>query len=345
MNRKAFHQLLRKYLDGTCTPQERALVEQWYELLDDDSLQEQDAERLPLIEDRIWQKIQAGIALPPTDFHPVKKQLQKPSVFKWMAAALIIILAGTGVYVIQSHPRSNPFLKARYQPQDGQLYTNNNSGKTILTVVLEDSSEVQLQPGASLSYPPHFSITRREVYLDGAAFFNVQKNPARPFLVYTRNLITQVLGTRFTITTAKNQCEVAVLSGKVAVYEEIHQSLHSKGGVVVLPNEKVTYYANNHHFITSLVDNPVAVNHSRDSIPSTGVFSFDETPVAQILEQLENTYLVQIIAENENINHCLFSGNISGLSLFGMLDLICGAIGADYEIRGTSILITGNGCD
>jgi hypothetical protein len=214
-----------------------------------------------------------------------------------------------------------------------------------MPIVLTDSSIVQLQPGAAVSYPKTFAANRREVYLEGAAFFKVTKNPARPFLVYTGTIVTQVLGTSFTVKRMDNHFEVTVLTGKVAVYEEGNKQLHNKGGVVITPNEKVTYYSENHHFITSLVDNPVVVAKSDDSIAVKEPFNFDETPVLRIIQQLEETYAVQIITGNDKINHCLFSGNISGQSLYSMLDIICQAIGANYEIRGTSIILTGNGCD
>ena len=36
MDRKAFHLLLKRYLDGTSSEAEHRLVDHWYELLDDE---------------------------------------------------------------------------------------------------------------------------------------------------------------------------------------------------------------------------------------------------------------------------------------------------------------------
>lgn len=342
MSRKSFHLLLKKYLDGKCSTQEKELIDQWYELLDDEGLLSQKKEDLSLVEDRIWQRIQSGITIPELAFS--RTVLFNRNAFKWIAAALIIIV---GVALLYTHRQvantvaSSPVF---HLPKSDHFYLKTNNTSTVITVELMDKSVVKLQPNASLSYPKQFAENKREVYLDGAASFIVTKNAVRPFLVYTGAIVTQVLGTSFTINKSGNHFEVAVITGKVAVYEEGNKQLHDKGGVVITPNEKVTYYTDNHHFITSLVDNPVMVAQSEDSVIKMQPFVFDETPVTDVINQLQKTFAVQILTENDKINQCSFSGNISGRSLYGMLDIICQAIGANYEIRGTSIILTGNGC-
>ena len=343
MSRKAFHLLLKKYLDGKCSPQEKELIDQWYELLDEEGLLSKQTEDLSLVEDRIWQRIQADITVP----LPVVSRtiLFNRNAYKWIAA-MLIIMAGF-VLLATRHQQadiiaSSPNFRL---PKSDKFYLRTNNSNSVLVVELMDKSVVTLQPNASLSYPKQFAAGKREVYLEGAASFNVTKNAASPFLVYTGAIVTQVLGTSFTIKKENKHFEVAVLTGKVAVYEEGGKQLHDKGGVVITPNEKVTYYTDNHHFITSLVDNPVVVEERDDSVINKQPFSFDETPVSTVIAQLQKTFDVQIVTGNDKINQCSFSGNISGKSLYNMLDIICQAIGANYEIRGTSIILTGNGCN
>ncbi len=347
MSRKAFHLLLKKYLDGTCTPQEKELIDQWYELLDEEGLLLKQTEDLSVVEDRIWQRIQENVAHQKTTAPQRKKRLVStiPSAYKWMAAAFIIVI-GIALFMVRNKQNETIAVSAVYHSKNNEtFYTKTNNTSSVMLIGLADKSSVQLQPGGALSYPKQFADNKREVYLQGAASFTVTKNAASPFLVYTGTIVTQVLGTSFTIKKADNRFEVAVLTGKVAVYEEGSKQLHNKGGVVITPNEKVTYYTDNHHFITSLVDNPVVVENSDDPVINKEPFSFDETPVADVVNQLQKTFAVQIITENDKINDCSFSGNLSGQSLYNMLDAICQAIGANYEIRGTSIIITGDGCN
>jgi ferric-dicitrate binding protein FerR (iron transport regulator) len=63
---------------------------------------------------------------------------------------------------------------------------------------------VQLNPNSTISYPEHFGQKTRTVYLKGEAFFNIKRNPAKPFVVHTGDLVTEVLGTSFTIKSYEN---------------------------------------------------------------------------------------------------------------------------------------------
>ena len=344
MSRKAFHLLLQKYLDGKCSLQEKELIDQWYELLDEEGLLSSQEQDLLLVEDRIWHRIHNNIRIPAPASD--QKIFRFPAAYQWVAALVAVIISGIAFF-ITNHQRDETVAASPgfHLPQSSNFYIKTNNTNSVMLVKLMDKSTVQLQPHASLSYPKQFADYKREVYLEGAASFKVTKNAASPFLVYTGAIVTQVLGTSFTIKKMDNHFEVAVLTGKVAVYEEGNKQLHDKGGVVITPNEKVTYYTDNHHFITSLVDNPVVVERNEDSVTIKEPFIFDETPVSTVINQLQKTFAVQIITENDKINECSFSGNISGHSLYNMLDIICQAIGANYEIRGTSIILTGNGCN
>jgi hypothetical protein len=99
------------------------------------------------------------------------------------------------------------------------------------------------------------------VYLEGEALFTVSKNPNRPFFVYNNQIVTQVLGTSFTVQNKNGKIEVAVKTGRVAVYENgeqinLNEVEQKSNGVIITPNQKVTYYQQERHFVTSIVDQP-----------------------------------------------------------------------------------------
>ncbi|MBN1905976.1 MAG: FecR domain-containing protein, partial [Deltaproteobacteria bacterium] len=66
-----------------------------------------------------------------------------------------------------------------------------------ITVFLADGTQVRLNSGSRLVYPPQFSENKREVYLEGEGLFNVKNNEDRPFYVQTDKFKVQVLGTTF----------------------------------------------------------------------------------------------------------------------------------------------------
>jgi transmembrane sensor len=347
MNRQAFHQLLNRYLAGTCSEEERRLIDQWYDLLDEEtplSISEAD---LQLVEKRIWDKINPLTGdLSPKESYRLFRRI-RPA--RWIAAAA---LAGTliaGIYLFASRSgESNSIVSEKVAKG---LMEVKNGFRGVKQVRLEDGSVVILQPNANIAFPKHFYKDKREVYLEGEAFFEVAKNAARPFFVYNNNLVAEVLGTSFNVKIINNKIEVAVKTGRVAVYENglrINMSPEQKkeNGVIIMPNQKVTYYEENRHFITSLVDAPLPVHTENGKSAGEEKFVFDDTPLSEVLNTLEKTYQIEIVLENVNLANCPFTGNITKQTLFNKLEIICQAFQATYDLKGTVILIKGgNGCN
>ena len=238
----------------------------------------------------------------------------------------------------------------------GQLHEKTNVTAVAQRVQLEDGSVIILQPGGKLSYPPHFHPDKREVWLEGEAFFTVSKNAQSPFYVYCDNFVTHVLGTSFTIRTdkRKQQIEVAVHTGKVEVYKRPESVVRrdpseKSNGVILTPNQRVIYREDKQQFETSLVAEPQPLvqetERTEQSSDSPASPVFNNSSLAVILRSLEKTYGIDIEVENDNINNCHFSGDVSNMDLYGKLDVVCRSINVSYEIIGTKILIRGKGCN
>ena len=221
-----------------------------------------------------------------------------------------------------------------------------------MSVVLEDNSTVVLQPGSSLTIPAHFKTGKREVFLKGEGFFRITKNTARPFFVYNKNTITKVVGTSFTVRTDKisDRTEVIVKTGKVVVTahepRNMLQNLMSNHNKVVLtPNLRTIYSSDRKEFISTLAEQPVPVTESEGRELDDSLFVFNETSIQSVLSLLKTTYKIDIIAEDTNIFTCTFTGDITDISLYDKLELLCQSIGATYEIVKTKIYIRGGACN
>ena len=83
-----------------------------------------------------------------------------------------------------------------------------NNGANPLKINLEDGSIVTLEKQSKLSYPTHFQKNKRMVILEGEALFEIAKNPEKPFYVYDNEIVTKVLGTRFSIKDKENGKDV-----------------------------------------------------------------------------------------------------------------------------------------
>ncbi|MFD1872876.1 FecR family protein [Hymenobacter bucti] len=96
---------------------------------------------------------------------------------------------------------------------------------------LADGSVVTLAPQSELRYPAQFGAGSREVYLEGEAFFEVSKDPRRPFRVHSGAWVTQVLGTKFNVSAVPgaSQLAVSLVEGKVQVTDKQDKYLLTPG--------------------------------------------------------------------------------------------------------------------
>ncbi|MCX8491919.1 MAG: FecR family protein, partial [Cyclobacteriaceae bacterium] len=138
-----------------------------------------------------------------------------------MAAALAVLLFA-GWYALNK----TSFIKTEKDETISRIFTAEtdlvqfkNDGSKPYPIVLQDGSKVMLQPNSTIQYPQTFTEKSREVYLNGGAFFEVTKDPARLFIVYANKLVTQVLGTSFTGRAYDNEKNISVVvkTGKVSV--------------------------------------------------------------------------------------------------------------------------------
>jgi len=98
MNRKAFYHLLERYLNNTCTEEERKLVEQWYELLDDDQAPDVSAEEARRRMQQLWPKIKAEVSEPDHDRIATSVPAKMvPIWLRWSGVAALIAGLALGI--------------------------------------------------------------------------------------------------------------------------------------------------------------------------------------------------------------------------------------------------------
>jgi transmembrane sensor len=107
-------------------------------------------------------------------------------------------------------------------------------------ITLPDGSLVTLNAGSRLTYPRNFGKESRLVGLKGEAFFEVKKNPAKPFIIQLEGAEIKVLGTSFNVKAYANmeKIEVTVKEGKVSLYEKNKEARQ----IIATTGEKAEYY-------------------------------------------------------------------------------------------------------
>lgn len=277
---------------------------------------------------------------------PLRKVGRRPPL-RWLAAASIVFLISIGCYFLfagGSNSGRNAAFRASI-PASHVVHNNEDNSKQQV-VTLEDGTKVTLQPHSTLHYPKHFAADKREVFLEGEAFFEVEKNPSKPFLVYYNNIVTRVLGTSFRVNTnaQTGDIEVAVRTGRVQVYENDRLLKGRLNKAVILtPNQKVVYKPADRLFETQLVEKPEPLVDEKDIKPEP--FVYDQEKLLNVFRHIESKYGIEIVLENTRLNDCLFTGDVSSQDLYTKLKIICLTTNASYEVNGTRILIQGEGCN
>jgi transmembrane sensor len=369
MIRQEFNDLLRRYLNDQCTADERQLIDRLYDLIGNET-PELDLSDDAILEERMW----SAIATQTIDnqniiTEPELIYSRRPSKrYAWAAAAVLLLTAGSWWFFTQNLPKKQVEIA---QMTDNWQEIVNTTTKPMM-VKTDDNSNISLQPNSRLRLPKTFAnASKREVILTGDAFFDIAKNPNAPFYVHANNLVTQVLGTSFWVKNTEGGKKVAVevVSGKVSVFREhtAEKSKNTEGGkwsettsrtpsgkeetagVVLTPNLKVTYFDQEAHFITGIVAQPILLKKETPEKVVVNAdevsFQFNDTPLSKIIESLEKGYGIHIEMAQEALRDCPLTANLTKQSLFSKLNLICSALNARYEIKGTTILISGQGCE
>lgn len=343
MDHTHYQELLAKYLNGDCTDEERALLDQWVAALDSEvALPATEEEKKQLIAAN-WHQLTARTV----QNRPSVRRLHQGWYRLVAAAAGLVLLLGIGWYV-SKNVFPAPIGTKKALAVKSALVVRVNSSAVAQQLTLSDSSRVTLEPGSSLQYPEVFGGTQREVTLEGEAFFAIQKNPNKPFLVYTNDLVTKVLGTSFRIKTnpeTKN-ITVVVRTGKVSVYSPRLATLTASKsdpetiGVVLTPNQQVTYLHNQSRLVKSLVEKPVVLVPVAD----LSAFTFQNEPISRVLAAIEKVYGVDIVYDEEVMGNCFITTSLDSEDLYSKLTIICKLLGATYKEIDAQIVITGQGC-
>ena len=270
----------------------------------------------------------------------------------WYSAAVffIAVAATISYFVITRNSTVGKFDYASVTPSK-QLVENVNSSGNPVRLVLPDESIVELGAGSRIAYANNFDSSQtRDVYLSGEATFTVVKNPAHPFRVFANEIVTKVLGTTFTVRSFNKDSiiQVTVRTGKVSVYSQENTTNSETGtpnhlgGIILTVNQELLYKKSNREFKKTLLQNPVVI--TRDTV-NQKTMVYDDAPLEKVFVQLSRIYGINIVYDNDLLKKCTVTADLRSETFYRQLDLICKAIGANYEIIDGQVIIQSNGCD
>lgn len=285
---------------------------------------------------------------------PQSFQIFRITPFFFKAAASILLIGLASLSLVNFVEFKKDLNTVLYAPSLGisrdlgMIEVRNDSNKPKL-INLSDGSSILLYPGSKLKYPQFFVGKSRIVTITGEGFFEISKDPAKPFYVYSNDVITKVYGTSFRIIAYDNQPSVQVLvhTGRVKVSSNTKKLNNPKEEVLLVSNQAIRFKRKELKFeIFSTSAQGKFQNQDRLLIEQFD-FEYKDIPVNQIFRDLEQAYQVKIDFPEEKLKNCYLTTSLSDVPLMEKLKIVCESLGNDtkFEIKDDHIPIYANQCN
>lgn len=313
--------LLEKYLNGACDPEEEAFILAWY-----DSFEEKSGlleELPPASQQQVKQQMMLRIRSRITDAR--RNRGRRIRIVAYAAAAAVLLFGMVrfaGLYQV-----SPPGIET-IRVQAPLMVTNLT--KSIRYLSLPDGSSVWLSPGSRLEYDSTFS--KREISMSGEAFFDVSPDTDRPFVIYSSETVTRVLGTSFRIRAHENapSTEVTVATGKVSVET---RRKNGSPGITLLPNQQAVYLKETKE---------LKKTESRQAelrIWQKASLSFDNASMREVMAALNKHFGVKVRTADPSLNDYLLKADFTDQNLPAILEMLEKSLNISYEIDDENILL------
>lgn len=319
-------EFLTKYFSGNSSQEERAEVEKWAESSEENMAEFHHFRQIWNIANperfdapKAFESIAARLA----DKTPVVSISVKegPNYLKIAASFLILIAATALVY-------------GYFTGFGSSKTTSGVIAKSEESVTLADGSKLYLALSGKLTYQSDFKRDeQRKVKLEGKAFFDIQEDKNKPFIIQTNNAEIEVTGTSFMIDEKYGYTEVTVESGSVKLKKtnEVSYLKLEKGETGVASKD-----------VTGLV---IRNNRNRNYLSwMTGSFDFKSTPMLEVIDLLEQKYHVKINLKNKSIGNCRYNATFDNRSIDDIIEIIAKSLALTITRLDNEYVLDGTGC-
>jgi len=310
---------LVEYILGMLTPEENLRIEKWYKQSPENEKRLDQLYFIMCLKDRVdvMNSVNPEKAL--TKFKNKLHGRTRISIFRnrirtvqRIAAILFIPLFILSAYLLLSAGKDTV--------QYVEVATN---AGMVSSFKLPDGTKVWLNSGSRLSYPTRFNTENRTVTLEGQGYFDVVKNPGKPFMVKAgENYAVKVYGTEFNVTAYKDDdyVETTLVSGSVELLiGEIMQR--------VIPGEKTIFNKRNNELKI------LKVNTEYDTVWKDGGLIFKNHSMDEVLKILGRHYNVRFVVKDQRVMNSMITGKFEYEQLPQLMEYLKIASGIKYEIK------------
>ena len=234
----------------------------------------------------------------------------RPDARPWWRRSWALAIAATAAAAAIVALRT-PDTRATEPPPAPRVYTTSAAQRAEIT--LTDGTRITLAPESRLRVSADFGTERRDIYLEGEAFFDVAHDATRPFTVYAGNASAHDIGTAFAIRSypGDHSVQITVREGVVAM-----------SGIGPLAAGDVGTLTN---------DGRTTVHHGADVGTLLGWLdgrlAYTDAPLARVVDDLHRWHGAEIVIGDSSLAALPFTGEMNGLSTSSALDLVAKTLG------------------
>lgn len=262
---------------------------------------------------KAWENVSSELNFKTTK--EFKTQTKKTNYFKflWQAAAIfVVIIGGYGIFKLLT---GEPEIKSLA------------SGNQIISDTLKDGSIISLNENSTLSYPEKFDKHIRKVKLEGEAFFDVEHNKNKPFVIELNGAEIKVLGTSFNVKEILNEhiVEVYVKTGTVQLYTVNEE--RDTSSVIISYGEKGILNTK-----SGIAQKPIDEGMNANDLSwLNNTFVFDGVRLEYVAEFLKNYYDIDIEFAQDVIKDQMLTATFNNDDIEEIISIIAESFGLEIK--------------
>lgn len=278
--------------------------------------------------DKLWTSLakDAGINLESEPKKDKEPALSRVMSLVWRYAAVLFLAGGLTYFIADFDFSSWQIASEKVEEMKVVVVPRGER----MSVDFPDGTKVILDSGSSLKYLPHFEKDKREVWLEGKAFFDVVLQKDRPFVVRANHGFVEVVGTEFVVDAWPkfHRVDVVVAEGRVALRPQ--NDRHADAAILDV-GQMGTLTADD-QLVTS-----GAVDVDRYLGWMTDAFAFRDRPLEEIVFHMNRQFDVEIALEDASVLQERLTIYVDNPSLGEVLEVICTLTPLSYDISETRV--------
>jgi transmembrane sensor len=358
--------LLVNYLTGEASQAEREVVHRWLGESVENRIYFEELKKIDKTvkisgfadsfdTDRSWQKIKLRHYKELADTAKYNYRADKRMFIRDLFRYAAFIVLAFAIGAIGFH-----YLDKKMDIKASEVwYTVDSPYGSRVKLTLADGSKVWLNAGSNLRYSSLFGYKNRKVILNGEAFFSVEKDSSKQFIVTTPYLDVKVYGTEFNVKAYSNEdvVQTTLVSGSVTLEGNLVAKIGNQS-VTLKPNQIATFYISdkkandikhddrefhkidpvkNENLVITPNINPVIYTSWKDPL-----WYIESEPLLSLTEKFERRFNIKFVFTSENLQEYKFTGILKDETLEQVLELMKYSAPIGYTIKNNVVILSEN---